>query len=617
MNNTTPSSKAQDRQISVWLEKIRLGEIKLPRFQRHQAWDKNRICSLLETITANLPLGITLILNVSEEKFVSRYLATAPETKNRVTEHLLDGQQRLTSLWRALHNNYDGVKYFMYFKKYDKYYDVEEEGPDVSIHHRGRWKNKRGELMPKWADSPSDMFLRGMVPMELFYPGNDDNIVKKWVDEAIEQYRPDRSLENYSDLLESWMESKSQLKDVITAKRTLISHFNLPFLALPSTTNKDTALQVFINMNTNSKPLSQYDIIRAEIEGVEGVSLDDLENQLRDYVPKLESYVDLSTIVLNTSSLMQGKLPSQRGAWDMDKVQMVKNWQSLMDGLKMAVSFLENEGIYDSKRLPTSAPIAVIGALFTRLPSGPDERGRFFTLMKKYLWHSFFTDRYENASATYAYADFLTLEKVILNQKKEDGTLFTERDVIIFNRQKNPVVSTEQLIEARWPVKRNTLSRGIMCVFYRLGAKDFADGRRLDRDQLESSKRHYHHVYPHDLLEKASVDGNFVLNCALITDKTNLNISNKAPYDYLFERYEWSDEEIVHDRLNSHLIPIDELKNGGYEGLNEEEKYEKVAEDFLAFIQRRASLVNSAIGLLLEGRDITPEIVFNRNTPPQ
>ena len=96
-----PSSSAQDRPIQVWFQRIQNGEIKLPRFQRHQAWDKNRICSLLDTVTKNLPLGVTLLLNVNEEQFVSRYLATAPETSVRVTEHLLDGQQRLTALWRT------------------------------------------------------------------------------------------------------------------------------------------------------------------------------------------------------------------------------------------------------------------------------------------------------------------------------------------------------------------------------------------------------------------------------------------------------------------------------------------------------------------------------------
>ena len=93
-----PSSSAQDRQVSIWFQKIQSGEIKLPRFQRHQAWDKSRVCSLLDTVTKNLPLGVTLLLDVDKEQFVSRYLVSAPETQGRVTEHLLDGQQRLITL---------------------------------------------------------------------------------------------------------------------------------------------------------------------------------------------------------------------------------------------------------------------------------------------------------------------------------------------------------------------------------------------------------------------------------------------------------------------------------------------------------------------------------------
>ena len=65
-----PSSSAQDRQVSIWFQKIENGEIKLPRFQRHQAWDKTRICSLLDTVINNLPLGVTLLLNVDKEQFV-------------------------------------------------------------------------------------------------------------------------------------------------------------------------------------------------------------------------------------------------------------------------------------------------------------------------------------------------------------------------------------------------------------------------------------------------------------------------------------------------------------------------------------------------------------------
>ena len=71
------SVQARDRKIEVWYNKIRFGEIKLPRFQRHEAWDKGRISSLLTMIMHDLPLGITLVLEVDQEKFIARYMGTA------------------------------------------------------------------------------------------------------------------------------------------------------------------------------------------------------------------------------------------------------------------------------------------------------------------------------------------------------------------------------------------------------------------------------------------------------------------------------------------------------------------------------------------------------------
>src|SRR5690349_18311192 len=114
------SSKARDRNLGEWYEQIRAGRLKLPRFQRFEAWDRGRVLGFLNTIIQNLPVGVTLLLEVGDkEKFVSRYVATAPETAARVNEHLLDGQQRLTAFWRAMHNNYEGELYFVYLPQFD------------------------------------------------------------------------------------------------------------------------------------------------------------------------------------------------------------------------------------------------------------------------------------------------------------------------------------------------------------------------------------------------------------------------------------------------------------------------------------------------------------------
>jgi hypothetical protein len=142
-------------------------------------------------------------------------------------------------------------------------------------------------------------------------------------------------------------------------------------------------------------------------------------------------------------------------------------------------------------------------------------------------------------------------------------------------------------------------------VFSKLGAIDFADGVALNRQQLVDGKRHYHHVFPDALLKEAEVESYLALNCALITDKTNLNISNKEPLRYLMERYNWTSEDIVNTRLKSHLIPIEELKNGGYEGLSKEDRIGKIKSDFSVFMEKRAQYVEKAIEILTSGRDIS------------
>ena len=72
-----------------------------------------------------------------------------------------------------------------------------------------------------------------------------------------------------------------------------------------------------INMNTNSKPLSTYDIIVAEVEGAMGRSLHDLEKGLREQYPDVSNYSDRLRSPL--SDLQHGHLPNQRGAWNMDE----------------------------------------------------------------------------------------------------------------------------------------------------------------------------------------------------------------------------------------------------------------------------------------------------------
>lgn len=608
---TTPSSKANNRTMKEWFQKIEKCEIRLPRFQRPEAWDKNRVKSLMNTIIHNLPLGITLLLDVdkSNEPFVSRSLKTGPDLEGRVNEHLLDGQQRLTAFWRALHNNYEWEKYFVYCSLFDPDHNP-EAGLKIGVRCQPRWY-KQNTKRPLWADDPKESLSRGLIPLDLFRPEDNSEDIEKWVNKAIEHEHPNPKDENAFEKLTEWNNRKTAITSFIRDKKEIITHYNLPYLSLPLDTPKDTALKVFINMNTNSKPLSQYDIIRAEIEGVKGVSLDSYQNSLDQKYPDIKNYFELPFLILATSALIQDKLPNQRGMWEMKKDKMIENWESMCKGLARMAEFMETQGVYDKARLPTNAVLSVIAALFTFIPENLDAKGKAELVLKKYIWSAFFTDRYENTAATRAYNDFTALKKLFLNERNKNGDLYSELDIPVFNRERHPLATKEELLRVGWPKRENIRARGIMAVFTKLGAYDFADGSQLSKKQLKEKKRHYHHVFPYALLQEFDIDSSIALNCALITDKTNLNISNKEPYTYLKDRYEWVDQEIVNTRLKSHLIPIEELKNGGYEGLTKDEKRDKVEIDFDNFINKRAEYVLTAVKELVDGKDITPEIIIN------
>ena len=106
-------------------------------------------------------------------------------------------------------------------------------------------------------------------------------------------------------------------------------------------------------MNTNSKPLTQYDIIVAEIEGLKDSSLHEFQKELNTNQPAIARYFDLSYLILNTSALMQEKVPNRVGVWDMDKKKVVESWDVMVNGLSKMAAFMEQNKIYDEKNYDT------------------------------------------------------------------------------------------------------------------------------------------------------------------------------------------------------------------------------------------------------------------------
>ncbi|MFD2365807.1 DUF262 domain-containing protein [Pseudoduganella sp. GCM10020061] len=609
MNILQQSSKAQDRTLGTWYVQVQSGTLKLPRFQRFEAWDRARVTGFLNTIIQNLPVGVTLLLQVGDkEQFISRYITSAPETGNRVTEHLLDGQQRLTAFWRSVHNNYEGETYFIYLPEFDAHPTDGIEYDEVTVHCQPRWAKKKepGLRYPVWADSPARCLERGLVPVNLLCPGDHGVQLEKWIADATSELEPSDDAPDAVKLLRALEKRRQELRATLAMLRERVTHFNLPFLSLPATTSADVALQVFVNMNTNSKPLSMYDLTVAKVESEAGASLHAMQEATEAAYIELTHYGDVSWTLLTSAALMQGKMPNRGGVGAMGMATMVTAWPRVERALVRAAHFMARQHIYDEERLPSAPVVAVIAACFDKVPEHGDELGRAEQLLRAYMWSCFFTTRYEGAAATRAYQDYKALVELL--ERPHFGPA-DYAHVPVLRRVDYPLPTPEQLTRVGWPKGADRLARAVLAANLHFGALDFADGHPVSYESLRH--REYHHIFPDALLQEVGINSYLALNCALVTWKTNRSIGRKDPLAYLRDRVEWADEDTVRQRLRTHLLDYDTLSQATYEADGEPLRGDALAArlrtDFDRFLESRAALVALAARYLAEGRVLTLE----------
>ncbi len=573
--------EAQNRLLPNWFDRIRSGQLRLPRFQRYEAWGPNEVASILEAMLRGLPAGAALILQVGDKEiFKSRTMAGAPEPAERVNEHLLDGQQRLTALWRSLNDSYDDRTYFVYFGE-----DEDTKERRILVHAQARWFKEDGRRFPVWADDPSEIHAREYIPLSLLRPGDVGKVIRNWCDAATDNDE----------------HASRELLDEVYGLRETVTRYNLPYLSLPVTTKKNVALDVFLKLNTSSVKLTPFDIIVAEVEAETDQSLHALVHKLIADAPGIDRYIEPENLILNVAAMREDHSPTQASYSLLDLTKLVTEWDKLAAGVRWMVSILEEECIFDNTRLPTVAVLNTLSALHEHLPPALDARGNALTLIRKYLWRAFFTRRYENAAATMALQDFRGLRDAL--QNKKDAA-----PIPIFNEKDYPLPTSEELTGAGWPKARDTLARAVLAATIRRGAFDLADGERATKERL--GMREYHHLFPDALLtgeetgRLPSEASYTALNCALITWRTNRNISAKDPLTYLRERIDRADlgEEAIKGRLRSHLIPYEQLNVGGYAKIADPQtRSARIKSDYDVFLAARAELMVPVVQQLCSG----------------
>lgn len=96
--------ETQNRRLNDVIERIGSGDIKLPAFQRGFVWEPDQVLRLLDSIYKGFPIGSLLLwrtaVHLKSERDIGGF--ELPETAiGYPVNYVLDGQQRLTSLYAA------------------------------------------------------------------------------------------------------------------------------------------------------------------------------------------------------------------------------------------------------------------------------------------------------------------------------------------------------------------------------------------------------------------------------------------------------------------------------------------------------------------------------------
>lgn len=242
--------------LSSVLAQTATGSLQLPNFQREWKWDEERIKNLLVTVTLGHPLGVVMTLKTGgEPQFKARPLAGAEPGASKVPDRLLlDGQQRITSLFQAFRKGHpvdteDGrgnpVKRWFYI-------DVEAAvllGVDredaILILPEERVLRRAGLDLSDEAKE----WEAGCFPLNL---GLDTRAAFRWEQQYLRVHG------------EAGLELWPKFDDAVLKR---ITAFDVPMIELDADTPKDAVCSVFERVNTGGVELDVFELLTATYAG--------------------------------------------------------------------------------------------------------------------------------------------------------------------------------------------------------------------------------------------------------------------------------------------------------------------------------------------------------------
>lgn len=550
--------KSLDTELSELMREVSTGKEQLPEFQRGWTWYNDRIRGIIASLSQGYPMGAIMRLEYGNENVRFKYRTIEGVTVTGVTPEflILDGQQRLTSMYRATcckepvettTEKGKEIKRF-YYLDIKKCLDESEDRVDAVIAVPSDRKIKTNFDRDVVLDlSTRELeFEHEMFPINIIF---DSNAREDWADGYKEYHEYDKAF------MEKYKQFRTQVIDTIVG-------YKLPVITLGKETPREAVCKVFENVNTGGVPLTVFELVTATFATYDfDLRKDWIEcrDKIRgkgetlntDVMEGVDETSFLTAITLYTTYLSDKMTTcKKKDVLALNFEDYKKNRDILLEGYKMARKFLFQQYVfrkrdlpYTTQLIPLSAICAVIRTATFNLPSTQK-------ILAKWFWCGIMGEMYGGANETRYATD---IEDVVADIQGKDSQ----------NRTINAAYfSATRLLSLQ--TRNSAAYKGIMALVYREQCRDFMQGITMDIVKSMDESPDIHHIFPEAYCKKMGLDKskwNSIVNKTPLLPASNRQIGGDAPSVYsgnIMKKAE-IDEVELRFRIESHLVNYDYL----------------------------------------------------------
>lgn len=562
------------------LRKVESGTLQLPDFQRNYVWGDDDVQSLIASIAKGFPVGALLTLETGGEvSFKPRLLEGVPATDRVPSELLLDGQQRMTSLYQAMYCKLPIKTRTQKNVEIERFYylDITKAASDAA------------NIEEAIVGVPADRIVRSNF-------GRDVTLdLSKPAHEYEHDLFPLNQIFDHTDWYFAWRDHwKDRNPNRLDLEQKFFKgvvenfqRYKMPIIRLDRKNSREAICLVFEKVNVGGKKLDAFELVTAiyaasnfnlrdDWNGTSGKPNSGRSSRMigadnpRRVLKNVEStdFLQACTL-LHTRERRLAKAASGVAESDLPPITCKreallglplegyrKHADTIERGFVAAADFLSELKVIAPRDLPYPPQLvtlaATLGILGKESQPAPARQK-----LAKWFWSTALGEQYGSATESKMARDVPQLYDWIC----ADGPRPRSVEEAIFQR--------DRLLRLR---SRNSAAyKAVHALLMRKGCQDFISGKTFELMSFWKDKIDVHHIFPQKWCKKAGIDQKVfdsIVNKTPLSKASNIAVSGDAPSVYLARieaKYGLTTTQL-NDILRTHLIEPELLRNDDFEG---------------------------------------------------